>query len=220
MKRILGLTAIGLLLFAPLAGADTVFSFSTSGTTSGGRAVSGTASFDFTGTQLILTLHNTSNVTLISQELDGIAWSGFSLTGLTPLVAPGGVVNCNGVSGSACTAVTTSTSPYGWAILSGGTELAAGGGSYHPYAIVDTYLAPGGNGGLSNNQHNPLLTGPVTFTFDYTGAPAGVSDVVFYWGTVPDTTRSQLQVAEPASMLLLGTGLLGAGFFGRRRKKR
>jgi hypothetical protein len=228
MRKILGLIVVGVLAFVPAAGA-TSFTFSTN---SAVDEVSATASFNFTGSTLVLTLNNTTpNVLHISQELDGISWNGFTLTG-SPIVAAAGVINCNGNSGSACPAPSPMpSSPYHWGLLAGHDKLAAGSGSYHPFAIVDSYTAPGGHGGISNSSHNPLLLGPVTFTFAYSGFPNQVADVTFLWGTSGTPTGGVCTgdgcnpppppppVPEPASLLLLGSGLIGAGSFARRKKR-
>lgn len=74
------------------------------------------------------------------------------------------------------------------------------------------------NGSLAgNNPHNPFLAGTTTFTLIVPGVTVNstFSNVVIQFGTSatpPDTT-----VPEPASMFLLGSGLIGVAASLRRR---
>lgn len=75
------------------------------------------------------------------------------------------------------------------------------------------------NGSIAgNNPHNPFLAGTVTFTVVVPGVTVNstFSNVVVQFGTAATPPETQ-QVPEPASMLLLGTGLLGVAAGFRRR---
>ena len=243
------LVALAMLLGASAASATVTYTFVADGVTNS-VSQQGTAVFAFSDDATSLTITLTDNVNptaFIASELDGLL---FTLTE-TPTaldllsVTPQSVINCNGVVGptNSCPAG-TGTDPYGWGSTQNGANFALGAGftgsgfSYHPYAIVnENYLAPGGQGGLSNNQHNPLLVGPVTFTFSLSGLSfvPEISSVTFLFGTVPDSQQGECtgatcdpppctngncgdqNVPEPPAVALLGLALLAAGWAARRR---
>jgi hypothetical protein len=205
-------------------------------------AQQGTAVFTFDTTDLstfsITLTDNVDPTAFIASELDGLEFS-FSTapTSLAlELVDPDAVINCTS-STDPCPAGVGST-PYGWGTTLTGDDATLGAGftgsgfSYHPYAIVNVnYDAPGGNGGISNNQHNPLLVGPVTFTFSVEGLTSvpEITNVAFLFGTVPDSQGGvpqctngdcgDLNVPEPQTLALIGLGLLSLGWVSRRRKR-
>lgn len=86
-----------------------------------------------------------------------------------------------------------------------------------------TNAYPNANGSIADNgPHNPFLAGTVTFVLNVPGVTtqSTFSNVVIQFGTTATPPNGQ-EVPEPASMLLLGSGLIGiaAGFRKRFGKK-
>jgi hypothetical protein len=251
MRIIKILAALGFAVGAASASADVMYQFSADGTNDKGVSQQATADFLFSndGTQLWLTLTDNVNPTsFIESELDGFSFTLSEAPTSTPTLvsvsAPGGVINCTGISGSTCPAGIGS-SPYGYGVLQTGATIDLGAGftgsgfAYKPYAIVNTgYNAPGGQGNFSNFQHNPLLVGPVTFEFSLAGLDGApdVTGVKFLFGTMPQsqpgtctgtctppcTTSAECSpsgdtpVPEPRTRALLSLGLIGMGWSMRR----
>lgn len=242
-KALVVASTIGLMASATASATLISYTFTADGVTNS-VSQQGTAVFTFDTTDLsflsITLTDNVSPTAFIASELDGLefAFSSAPTTmTLESMLVAGGVIDCTN-STDPCPSGTGSF-PYGWGTTLSGGDAALGAGftgggfSYHPYAIVNAdYDAPGGNGGISNNQHNPLLVGPVTFTFSLTGLEfvPEINSVTFLFGTVPDSQGGtpvctngdcgtpDINVPEPQTLALLGLGLVSLGWASRRKR--
>ena len=219
------LLGAALMMATSLASANVVYTFYASGITEN-YAQQGTAVFSFAddGSSLSITLTDTvSPTSAIQSEISGLAFT-FSFAPTTmslTSVSATQVIDCSN-SSSPCPPGDGS-SPYGWGATLGGGLATMGAGfdgstfAYQPYGIVNAnYLSVAGAGGLATPSNNPLLVGPVTFTFALTGlwfAPE-VSSVIFAFG---DPISVAGAVPEPQTVALFAIALLAAGWIGRRK---
>lgn len=187
------------------------------------------------GTVTITLNNNLTNAQVVSviQNVSGVYFqvSGYN-GGAVSLSASNSTqsTNISGGNGTLAGAV----NPTGWAGGHSGSTITAcvicAFGISSPAGPDQTLIGGTGSGAYANangsingnGPHNPFLAGTLTLTLVVPGVTVNstFSNVVIQFGTTATPPETQ-QVPEPASMLLLGSGLLGvaAGFRKRFAKK-
>ena len=179
---------------------------------------------NLTNAQVVSVIQNVSGVYFQVSGYNGgaVSLSASNSTQSTNIDGSGNAVLAGGLnptgwaaghSGSTITACVICA--YGISSPAGPDQTLIGGTGSGPYANANGSIA-------GNDPHNPFLVGTLTLTLVVPGVTVDstFSNVVIQFGTEATPPQTQ-EVPEPASMLLLGSGLVGiaTGFRKRFAKK-
>jgi len=183
------------------------------------------------GTVTITLNNNLTNaqVESVIQNISGVYFQVSGYNGGAVSLSGSNSANSTNVANDLSAALAGAVNPTGWAAGNSGSTITVcvvcAFGVSTPTTPEQTIIGGTGTGTYANangsiagnNPHNPFLQGTTTFTLIVPGVTVNstFSDVVIQFGTT--ATPPDTQVPEPASMLLLGSGLVGVAAGLRRR---
>jgi PEP-CTERM motif len=231
-------TVLAVLTFSAIASASVITIATPGGSTeSGGNPVSASAMFTTSAGQVTIDLSNLLAIdqfSTVAQALSDLSFtlSGTFATGLvddTNRTYTAQLINVG--TGGAVTL--TSGTFNGWDFsnigstflledlgsIAGPAQTMLGGtpGSLSPYCGANTCGSI-----INNGPHNPFIQGTAHFVLNVAGVTSAttVTGATFSFGTALGNNVPGGNVPEPISSALVGSGLVGLFFLGRRRATR